>query len=129
MASPQPPREEDRASLCVTLGSHVWLFPCAVSDSGRRRWAQHGRPQAMSLGPASTPDSGACLQHLVFPPCQDFGVLKCSDVRRAFFYTRDEIIFSLLSGSCQKTWQIKGQRSEGFVRAKQSLRGACGSQR
>ena len=25
-----------------------------------------------------------------------------------FFYTRNEIIFSLLSGRCQKTWQIQG---------------------
>lgn len=40
-------------------------------------------------------------------PHQDW-VPKRSVVGRAFFCTRDGIIFSLLSGSCQKTWQIKG---------------------
>lgn len=43
-----------------------------------------------------------------------WSALKCSDVRRAFFYTRNEIIFSLLSGSCQKTRQIKGFEREGL---------------
>lgn len=56
------------------------------------------------------------LPHLARPSCQDFRALKCSDVRRAFFYMRNEIIFSLLSGSCQKTWQIKGFEREGLGR-------------
>lgn len=74
------------------------------------RWAPFPRP------PAHQHLRETRLPHLARPPCQDFRALKCSDVRRAFFYMRNEIIFSLLSGSCQKTWQIKDFEREGLGR-------------